>query len=146
MAGEPEAALRERGIPPEYPLGDAWEDGGIEEHAWVPVAMAATPEAAVRALAASDWSDCVHQLEQDGMKVIATGERSWHRVSDCSGCDGEGEDPRVVGDPFGPRPACEACGGDGVQSNDGGGIAWTACNADTPGAVEFWDLEVTDAA
>lgn len=93
------------GIPPVYPLGDAYLDGGIEEHAWVPVAMADTPEAAVRALAASDWSDSVHQLAQDGMKVTATGERSWHRIADCASCDGDGEDPRVLGDPFGPRPA-----------------------------------------
>lgn len=99
-----------------YPLADGYLDGAIEERAWVPVALASTPEAALEAIAASSWADAVKALGDDHLHLVATGRRSWHRP----------EHPDA----------------DPVESE---GFAWLECEPGEEGAVEFWDLIVDEA-
>lgn len=130
----------------DYPLIDGGEDGYIEERAWVPVAFAATGEEAVQWIT-SRHDYCVDALAEDGMKLVATGNRSWHVQSACAMCDGTGADEYSYEGPVPvcPFPACEWCGGTGEQSPDADFVSWEKCEPGTPGAVEFWDLEVTEA-
>lgn len=130
---------------PDYPLVDGGEDGYIEERCWVPVALAATPEEAVKWV--YDRHDyCTDVLAEDGLELVATGTRSWHVQSPCPVCDGTGADEYGYAGPVPvrPFPACETCGGSGEQNPDADFFSWEKCEPTVPGAAEFWDLEVTD--
>lgn len=139
-----------RGESPGYPLGDAPEDGGVEERAWVPTDWAATPEAAV-AWFREQWPEALEGLADDDLELVpavdAEGEPivTHMQLSPCAGCDGTGaeQDPFWRAEPpgaYGPPPACESCEGTGEQRDDGDAILWRACKAHDDGAVEFWVL------
>lgn len=131
--------------PGDYPLVDGGEDGYIEERAWVPVAFAATGEEAVQWLV--DRHDyAMDALKENGMTLVPTGKRSWHIQSACAICDGTGADEYSYEGPvpIRPFPACEWCKGTGEQDPDGDFFRWEKCGPDTPGAVEFWDLEAVE--
>jgi hypothetical protein len=131
--------------PPPYPLIDGYDEGYIEDHAWVPVAHAATPEAAETWLRRMCPEE-VEALEDSAQTIRATGERAWHREAGCSACEGTGADEySYPGDvPIQPFPACESCLGTGAQSPGSDYFAWESCKPDSPGAVEFWRMEVED--
>ena len=105
-------------------------DGVGEEWAWVPCDFAATPEAAIELLAAEV------PLEDEDFVYHCQGQRSWHR-------------PQAVAirrDAGWFFVAAE----DGFEEYQGCKGAWTEycpwqrCQPDEVGAVEFWDIEVTD--
>lgn len=115
----------------EMVLVDSPLDGIAEELGWVPVAMADTPEKAVEVMTREI------PTEEATHHYIATGARSFHR----------------------PAPFHYARLDDGLwfcfeeggpEEHDGrAGVAreylpWEKCSADTPGAVEFWDIELAE--
>ena len=135
-----------RGESPGYPIADAPEDGGVEQWGYVPTDWAATPQDAL-AWFLEQWPDAVANLDENGQELVATGARSWHRLSPCLACDGRGtvEWSLERGLPVaGPLNVCESCDGTGEQAEDGDYIAWEACKADDDGAVEFWTLEAVE--
>ena len=107
-------------------LIDTPEDYAVEEHAWVPLAMAKDKAAAIKII------ECEFPSEDLDYEVIG---RSFQRALPATGEDGAWF---VLEDDGSEEDA------DGNQGRWSEYLPWQSCDGDAPGAVEFWDLCLVD--
>lgn len=132
-------------------LIDGWPDHCIEEHAWVAISAAATEAQAIARLQADFPREDNFDVEveyrvtgrsfqrpagepvpgQEGMRAVLE-DRA------CEHCDGSSH---------GECDECYGTGKDGAfYSEESEGLPWEGCNADAPGAVEFWTIEAVEVS
>lgn len=111
-------------------LMDSPEDFGVEEHGWVPVEFAATPEEAVKRL-----TDDVPPYDDD-FEYRCDGTKSWQR-------------PTAIAEDNGTWFVPGKGGHDLYDEQEGEWweyCPWEPCEPDAEGAVEFWDIEAVETA
>lgn len=118
------------------PLTDSPMDGTVEEHGWVPLGLAKTPEQAIEVLAGA-----YPELESY-RSLVVTG-KSFHRPDEHIKGEHEGY---FILDPDGPEVHLGPYRG---QLSEYRGqwsewITWQKCERDDDRAVECWDLEVAE--
>lgn len=106
-------------------------DGAVEERGWVPVAQAADEEAAIAKLS----EDFPATKAGDNFAYEVNG-RSYHRPV-----------PSAEGESGGYWFIFEDDGPEDFEDRRGHWsefLPWRSCEADAPGAVEFWTLELVE--
>jgi hypothetical protein len=110
-------------------LIDSPMDGFAEERGWVPVTLAETPEQAEAVMAKE--VECIDSF----LAYKATGKCSFQRPVDHA----EGDGAWFVFEDNGPETYDDDRPGHWSEY-----LPWEKCEADAPGAVEFWDIEVVE--